>query len=95
LLISLVVSELYPGQIKNEKRAITKKLGKAELQFLCNALLLTEIYLSTKFLVHTSSKFQSYVPDKKSGWKKQVVTICSPFWEHKKMNVIDHNRYKL
>jgi hypothetical protein len=54
-LISLIVLELCPGQrskSKNRQRAIIK--GKAELQFLCIAHLLDEIYLPTKFHVDTS-----------------------------------------
>ena len=42
---------------KNEQRVITPKYSNAELQFLCSALLLNEIYLSTilptKFYVDT------------------------------------------
>jgi hypothetical protein len=34
---------------KNEQRAKTPKLGKAELCFFCTALLFNEIYLSIKF----------------------------------------------
>jgi len=44
----LVASELYPGQsskCKKEQRAITPKLDKAELCFLCTALSLNEIYI--------------------------------------------------
>jgi hypothetical protein len=57
ILISLIVSELCPGQsskCKNEQRAPTSKLGKADLWFLYNALLLNEIYLHTKFHVDIS-----------------------------------------
>jgi len=39
--------------VKNERRAITPKLGKAELGFLCTAFLLNKLYLPTKFLVNT------------------------------------------
>ena len=47
------------SKCKNEKKkAITSKLGKAELRFLCTALLLNEIYLPTKFLVETSCSFR-------------------------------------
>jgi len=43
---------------KNEQRAITPKLGKAELCFLCTVLLFNEIYLPTKILVDTSCCFR-------------------------------------
>jgi hypothetical protein len=43
--ISLVVSELCPGQCSKCKRAITPKLGNAELRFLCTAHLPNENYL--------------------------------------------------
>ena len=60
LLIPLKVLELCPRQSsnnKNKQRAITPKLGNAEL-FLCTALLHNEIYLPTKFLVETSCSFK-------------------------------------
>jgi len=53
LLISLVVSELCPGQsstYKSEQRANTLKLGKEQLRFFWNVLL-NVIYKSTHFLV--------------------------------------------
>jgi hypothetical protein len=68
ILISLIVSELCPGQSskgKNEQRAITQKLGKAELGFLNTAHLPNNIYLPTKFHDDTSCCY-SYVPDKES-----------------------------
>jgi len=56
-LIPVVVSELCPGQrskCKNEQRAITPKLGKAELWFLITALLLNKIYLPSFLLIIVS-----------------------------------------
>jgi hypothetical protein len=46
--VSLLVSELCTKQsskCKNEQRAITPKLGEAELWFFCNALLFNEFML--------------------------------------------------
>ena len=60
-LISLLVPELCPGQsskCKNEQRAITPKLGNAELQFFCIALIFNEIYLPTKCLVDITCNFR-------------------------------------
>jgi hypothetical protein len=45
--------------VKMNKRAITKKFGKAEFKFLCTAYLPIEIYLPAKFHVDIS-----YFPDK-------------------------------
>jgi len=56
----MVVSEKCPGQslkCKNKLSAITQKLGKAELRFLCTMLQLNEIYLSIKVLVDTFCSF--------------------------------------
>jgi hypothetical protein len=56
-----MVSEPFPGQsskCKNKERAITPKLGKAELQFLCTALLSNEMYLPTKFHVDIFYSFR-------------------------------------
>ena len=39
---------------ENKQRAITQKLSKRELLFLCTALHLDEIYLPTKFHNHSS-----------------------------------------
>jgi hypothetical protein len=53
LFISLIVSELCPGQnskFKYEQRAITPKIGKAELW--CTIHFPNEIYLPTKYLIH-------------------------------------------
>jgi hypothetical protein len=41
-------------QCKTGKKAITSKLGNADLRFFCNVHLLNEIYLPTKFLVDTN-----------------------------------------
>ena len=38
---------------ENKQRAITQKLGKQELWFMCTALLLDEIYPPTKFHNHS------------------------------------------
>jgi hypothetical protein len=60
LLIPLVVSEYALDKlqsVKNEQRAITQKLGKAELFFCTSpvlAFLLNIMYQPTKFIVHTS-----------------------------------------
>jgi len=45
-------------KVWNKQRAITPKLGKAELWLLSNALLLNEIYLPTKFEVDISCSFR-------------------------------------
>jgi len=69
LLISLVVSELCPGQsskCKNEQKAIIPELGKADLWFLCTALPLNDIYLPTTFLVDTFCSFR--VISRKAWW---------------------------
>ena len=42
----------------NKQRAITQKLSKPELQFMCTALPLTEIYPPTKFHNHNLYKFE-------------------------------------
>jgi hypothetical protein len=49
------LGEMARTKIKyeNQQRAITQKLGSAEYQFLCTALLLNEIYHPMKFQVHS------------------------------------------
>ena len=42
---------------ENKQRAITQKLSKQELQFMCTALSLDEIYPPTKFHNHSSYSF--------------------------------------
>ena len=42
---------------ENKKRAITKKLSKQELQFMCTAFPLNEIYPPTKFHNHSEYSF--------------------------------------
>ena len=42
---------------ENKQRAITKKLSKQELRFLCTALSLDEIYPPTKFHNHSEYSF--------------------------------------
>jgi hypothetical protein len=57
MLISFIVSKICLGQsskCKIKQRALTSKLGKTELWFLCNAHLLNEINIPTKFHVDTS-----------------------------------------
>ena len=55
---------MFWTNIKHKKqRAITKKFKRLELLFLCNALLLKEIYSPMKFHLD-SSEFLSYAPDK-------------------------------
>jgi len=64
LLIPLVVSDLclkQSAKCKKEQRAITPKIGKAELQFFCTALLLNKrdtYNIHTKLLVHTTCSFK-------------------------------------
>jgi len=93
LLIPYVVLELCPGQsskCKNEQRATTPKLGKAELWFRCTTLLLNEIYQPTKCLVDTSCSFIR-MSRKRCGRSDvrtyrradKAATICSPFVDHK------------
>jgi hypothetical protein len=55
--------------VYNWKRPITQKIGKAELQFFCNAYLSNDIYLPTKFLVDTSYNFRA-MSRTISKWKK-------------------------
>jgi hypothetical protein len=59
-------------KFKNEQRAITPKLGKAELRFFCTALLSNEINLPTKFHVDTSNgfRFMSHTKFKAAESKK-------------------------
>jgi hypothetical protein len=51
--------ELCSGQkiILKNNRAITEKLCRVELSFLCTALFLNEIYAPMKFQVDTSNTF--------------------------------------
>ena len=42
---------------KNKQKAITKKLSKQELRFMCTALPLDEIYPPTKFHNHSQHSF--------------------------------------
>ena len=42
---------------ENQQRAITQKLSKQELRFMCTALHLDEIYLPTKFHNHSKYSF--------------------------------------
>ena len=42
---------------ENKQRAITQKLSKQELQFMCSALPLDEIYTPTKFHKHSWYSF--------------------------------------
>jgi hypothetical protein len=49
-----------------KKGAISPKLGKTERWFLCNALLLNEIYLPTKFFVDISCSFKKENADGQS-----------------------------
>jgi hypothetical protein len=51
MLISLIIYEKYPGQnskCQNEQKAISQKLGKKELWFFNNALLLDDINVPDK-----------------------------------------------
>jgi hypothetical protein len=61
MMISLIVLESCPGQsskCKNKQRAIIKKIGKAELRFVCTAQLFNEIYLPTQFNDDISYSFR-------------------------------------
>ena len=42
---------------ENKQRAITQRLNRQELRFMCTALPLDEIYLPTKFHNHTKYSF--------------------------------------
>ena len=55
----VVVSLLCLGRSSNvnKQRAITQKLGNAELRFLCTALLLNEINIPAEFLFYISCSF--------------------------------------
>ena len=85
LLIPLVVSDLCPRQsakCKKEQRAITPKIGKAELQFFCTALLLnkrdTYIYIqSFLFIPLVVSKLcpGQDVYGRTYGWKDRQTYI--------------------
>ena len=48
---------------KKTQRAMTQRLSKQDLRFMCTALLLDEIYPPTKFHNH-SNQFWRYAPDK-------------------------------
>jgi hypothetical protein len=50
VITKLTLCTLCSGELK---QAITPKLGKAELQFLCTAYLPNEIYIPAKFHVDT------------------------------------------
>jgi hypothetical protein len=55
-MIPVIVLKLNSRKIlkcKNEQRAITSNLGKAELWFFCTAFLVNEIYIPTNFIVNT------------------------------------------
>ena len=86
----LLQFQLCSGQsskYKNEKRAKTPKLGKAELQFLSTALLLNEINIALKFLVEISCSFRIMSWTRccrADGHRNKVATIGSPFGEHKR-----------
>ena len=49
---------------ENKQRAITQKLSNQELQFMCTAFPLDEIYPPTKFHNHSWYIFWRYAPDK-------------------------------
>ena len=56
---------------ENKQRAITLKLSKQELWFLCNALPLDEIYPPTKFHYHTKYSFGDMLQTKFKYENKQ------------------------
>jgi hypothetical protein len=66
LFISMIILALCPDnvQCQNEQRAINPKSDKAELQFLCTAHLLNEIYLPTTSLANIYCTFRTM------SWRK-------------------------
>ena len=60
---------------ENKQRAITKKLSKQELRFMCTALSLDEIYPPTKFHNHSWYSFRDMLPTKfKYEIKQRAIT---------------------
>ena len=60
---------------ENKQRAITKKLSKRELWFLCTALPLDEIYPPTKFHNHSKYNFGDMLRTKfKYENKRRAIT---------------------
>jgi hypothetical protein len=52
--ISVIVSESFPGkcsELKTEQGAITQKIGKTDLRFLCTVRLSNKIYLPTSVML--------------------------------------------
>ena len=86
ITIACIVLEICTGQnlsIKNQ-RAITQRLSKQELRFMCTALPLDEIYPPTKFQITKIKKSkQSYrscalhSPLKRSIHSQNFITIAS------------------
>ena len=60
---------------ENKQRAITQKLSKQELRFMCTALPINEIYPSTKFHNHSKYSFGDMLRTKfKYENKQRAVT---------------------
>ena len=69
----------------NKKRAKTQNLGKQELQFMCSAIPLDEIYSPTKFhnntfyslgdMHQTKFKYEKKTKDNNSKTKQARVTV--------------------
>jgi hypothetical protein len=90
------MSELCPGrnsEYKNKQRAITRKLDKAVLRFLCTAHLPNRVCLLTKLHVDTSCCYRVMSRTRKADGRTtrrterrtdKAATICSFFGEHKK-----------
>jgi hypothetical protein len=84
LLTQFLVDISQSSNCKNDQRAITLKLGKAEFLFLCNAHLPNDIYIPTNFHVDSSCfkvMFRTRIAD---GWTDKAATICPSFGKHKK-----------
>ena len=59
------------SKYENKQRAITQKLSKQELRFMCTALPLDEIYLPTKFHNHSYYSFEDMLRTKIKYENKQ------------------------
>ena len=92
-----------PDKVQSVKkqRAITPKLGKAELRFLCNALLLNQMNITTKFLVDISCSFRVmsrtrcgrtdvHTDGHTGGPTDKAATICFPYGEHTHIQPCSH-----
>ena len=57
-LFSLRDMQQKKSKYKKKQRAITKKLSKQELEFICTVLPIDKIYPSTKFHNHSKYSFE-------------------------------------